>query len=319
MKAIVVYEAGDADKLIYEERPIPEIKTGWSLIKVKGFGINRSEIFTRQGASPTVVFPRILGIECVGVIEQTSDPLRLPLGQRVVSIMGEMGRAFDGSYAEFVLVPNEQIYRINHDLPWETLAAVPETYHTAYQSMQNLCIQETDRVLVRGATSGVGVAFAQLVRGKFPDIELYGSTRSLEKAQKLKAVGFTDCIEEQAGKLATNQTFSKILELIGPATIKNSFEHIEEHGIVCNTGQLGGQWFLQDFDPIIEIKRNSYLTSFYSGDVSEVKINELFDYIVQYQIEPAIEKIFALKEVAAAQRYLESNLSFGKVIVLNEE
>lgn len=88
MKAIVIYKAGDAQQLQIEERPIPALKEGWTL--VKGFGINRSEIFTRQGHSPSVIFPRILGIECVGVVEATTSPT-LQKGQTVVSLMGEMG------------------------------------------------------------------------------------------------------------------------------------------------------------------------------------------------------------------------------------
>lgn len=116
MHAVVVSQAGGPEVLKFQEVPTPQVKTGWSLIDIKGFGINYSEIFTRQGDSPTVQFPRILGIECVGMIKDTTDPQRLPVGQRVVSIMGEMGRAFDGSYAEYVLVPNRQIYPVNTDL-----------------------------------------------------------------------------------------------------------------------------------------------------------------------------------------------------------
>ena len=77
MKAIVIYKAGDAHQLQIEECPIPALKEGWTLVKVKGFGINRSEIFTRQGHSPSVVFPHILGIECVGVVEATTSPAYL--------------------------------------------------------------------------------------------------------------------------------------------------------------------------------------------------------------------------------------------------
>lgn len=116
MKAIRVFEPGDSSVLTLVDMDRPQLKPGWSLIKVKGFGINRSEILTRQGHSPSVSFPRVLGIECVGIIEESSDLARLPLGQKVVSIMGEMGRAFDGSYAEYTLVPNEQIYPIETDL-----------------------------------------------------------------------------------------------------------------------------------------------------------------------------------------------------------
>ncbi|WP_454947316.1 alcohol dehydrogenase catalytic domain-containing protein [Capnocytophaga leadbetteri] len=90
MKAIVIYKAGDAQQLQLEERPIPALKDGWTLVKIKGFGINRSEIFTRQGHSPSVISPRILGIECVGVVEATTTPT-LQKGQTVVSLMGEMG------------------------------------------------------------------------------------------------------------------------------------------------------------------------------------------------------------------------------------
>ena len=114
MKAIVIYKAGDAQQLQLEERPIPTLKEGWTLVKVKGFGINRSEIFTRQGHSPSVIFPRILGIECVGVVEATTCPT-LQKGQTVVSLMGEMGRAFDGSYAE--KITQLFAYIDEHDVP----------------------------------------------------------------------------------------------------------------------------------------------------------------------------------------------------------
>lgn len=120
--------------------------------------------------SPSVKFPRILGIECVGVINKTTDSDRLPVGQKVVSIMGEMGRAFDGSYAEYALLPNKQLYPIETDLDWATLAALPETYYTAFGSMLNLKIAKDDKVLVRVGTSGVGVAFVKLLKAKYPDI-----------------------------------------------------------------------------------------------------------------------------------------------------
>ena len=170
MKAVVLYEPGGPDKLIYTEVPTPEVRPGWSLVRIMGRGINHSEIFTRNGLSPTVQLPRILGIECVGVIEKSTEEERLPAGRRVMSIMGEMGRDFDGSYAEYALLPNDQIYPVGTDLPWEIFAAIPETYYTAYGSFKNLRIAEGDRVLVRGGTSGVGIAFLRLVKSGFSDL-----------------------------------------------------------------------------------------------------------------------------------------------------
>ena len=317
MKAVKIYQAGGPEQLIYQDVPTPDIKEGWSLVKIKGFGINHSEIFTRDGKSPSVQFPRILGIECVGEVAQSSTPA-LAVGQKVVSIMGEMGRAFDGSYAEYVLLPNEQIYPVHTDLDWTTLAAIPETYYTAFGSLQQLRIAPQDRVLVRGAGSGVGVAFAQLLKAQFPHIVLHGSTRNPAKATRLQAVGFDEVITEADSKLQTDQSYDKILELVGPATLRDSFSHINEHGIVCNTGQLGNIWYVNDFDPIIELKNNSYLTAFYSGNVSQAKLNAMFDYIRQFNVKILIERVFALEQVPEAHRFLQSTDGFGKVVVVNE-
>ena len=317
MKAVKIYQAGGPEQLIYQDVPTPDIKEGWSLVKIKGFGINHSEIFTREGKSPSVQFPRILGIECVGEVAQSSTPA-LAVGQKVVSIMGEMGRAFDGSYAEYVLLPNEQIYPVHTDLDWTTLAAIPETYYTAFGSLQQLRIAPQDRVLVRGAGSGVGVAFAQLLKAQFPHIVLHGSTRNPAKAARLQAVGFDRVITEADGKLQTDQRYDKILELVGPATLRDSFSHINEHGIVCNTGQLGNIWYVNDFDPIIELKNNSYLTAFYSGNVSQAKLDAMFDYIRRFDVKILIECVFSLEQVPEAHRFLQSAAGFGKVVVVNE-
>ena len=317
MKAVKIYQAGGPEQLIYQDVPTPNVKDGWSLVKINGFGINHSEIFTREGKSPSVQFPRILGIECVGEVAQSSTPA-LAVGQKVVSIMGEMGRAFDGSYAEYVLLPNEQIYPVHTDLDWTTLAAIPETYYTAFGSLQQLRIAPQDRVLVRGAGSGVGIAFAQLLKAQFPHIELHGSTRNPAKATRLQAVGFDGVITEVDGKLQTDQRYDKILELVGPATLRDSFSYINEHGIVCNTGQLGNIWYVNDFDPIIELKNNSYLTAFYSGNVSQAKLDEMFDYIRQFNVKILIERVFTLEQVSEAHRFLQSADGFGKVVVVNE-
>ena len=316
MKAVKIYQAGGPEQLIYQDVPTPDIKEGWSLVKIKGFGINHSEIFTREGKSPSVQFPRILGIKCVGEVAQSSTPA-LAVGQKVISIMGEMGRAFDGSYAEYVLLPNEQIYPVHTDLDWTTLAAIPETYYTAFGSLQQLRIAPQDRVLVRGAGSGVGVAFAQLLKAQFPHIVLHGSTRNPVKATRLQAVGFDEVITEADGKIQTDQRYDKILELVGPATLRDSFSHINEHGIVCNTGQLGNIWCVNDFDPIIELKNNSYLTAFYSGNVSQAKLDAMFDYIRQFNVKILIERVFTLEQVPEAHRFLQSADGFGKVVVVN--
>ncbi len=103
MKAAVIREPGAPEVLVIEELPVPQPAPGWILIRVKAFGLNRSELFTRQGLSPSVSFPRVLGIEAVGVVENAPGGEFKP-GQIVATAMGGMGRAFDGGYAEYTSV-----------------------------------------------------------------------------------------------------------------------------------------------------------------------------------------------------------------------
>ena len=105
MRAAVCVRAGGPEVLEIREVPVPAVREGWSLVRVKGAGLNRSELRTRQGHSPSVTFPRVLGIECVGTVAASTDPL-LPEGTTVAAVMGEMGREFDGGYAEYALLPN---------------------------------------------------------------------------------------------------------------------------------------------------------------------------------------------------------------------
>lgn len=316
MKAVVVSRPGGPEVLTYTDVPTPHVKPGWSLVRVRGFGINHSEIFTRQGASPSVHFPRILGIECVGQISDTTDPDRLPVGQTVVSIMGEMGRAFDGGYAEYALLPNDQLYPVTTTLSWPDLAAVPETYYTAFGALKGLRLAPHDTLLVRGGTSGVGVAATKLARALDPTIQITGTTRSLAKAPAMQALGYSTVITDTAGHLGTNQTFTKILELIGPKTLQDSLTHLAEDGIASCTGELGGVWTVPDFEPISQIPNNAYLTSFASGDVRTTWLNELLRTIETQHIDVAPTKVFTLDQVAAAHTYLESGHSLGKVVVL---
>ncbi len=114
MKAAVVYEPGGPEVLTVEQRAIPTPTKGEVLVRVKAFGLNRSELFTRQGHSPGVLFPRILGIEVVGIVEVAPGG-EFDMGEKVATVMGDMGRAFDGGYGEFTCVPANQVQRIDSD------------------------------------------------------------------------------------------------------------------------------------------------------------------------------------------------------------
>src|SRR5579864_6452673 len=134
MKAVVIHEAGGPEVLKIETLPVPEPRPGQVLIRVKAFGINRSELFTRQGHSPDVKFPRVLGIEAVGLV-QAAPMGEFRKGDIVATAMGGLGRQFDGGYAEYSCVPARQVQVIKTELPWETLGAIPEMLQTAWGSL----------------------------------------------------------------------------------------------------------------------------------------------------------------------------------------
>src|ERR1700726_1969878 len=118
MKAAVIHEAGGPEVLKIESLPIPTPKGGEALIRVKAFGLNRSELFTRQGHSPGIKFPRVLGIEAVGVVESAPGS-EFRQGDIVATAMGGMGRQFDGSYAEYTCVPTAQVQAMKRRLSWD--------------------------------------------------------------------------------------------------------------------------------------------------------------------------------------------------------
>lgn len=132
MRAVVIDKPTKAEDIFLREVPIPEVKSGWVLVKIMAFGLNHSEQILREYEIERdyIKKPVIPGIECVGLIEDPSDS-GLPKGQKVAALMGGMGRSFDGSYAEYALLPVSHVFPIETRLSWEEIAAVPETYYTA--------------------------------------------------------------------------------------------------------------------------------------------------------------------------------------------
>src|SRR6266487_3227306 len=162
MRAVVLDAPGPPSALAIRELPVPNPPTGWVLIKVKAFGLNRSELHTRLGLAQGVTFPRVLGIEAAGVVAQCPGG-EFPVGQQVVAMMGGMGRVFDGGYAEYTCVPAAQVIAFRSDLDWATLGALPEMLQTSYGSLTiGLDAQPGQSILIRGGASSVGMATAVL-------------------------------------------------------------------------------------------------------------------------------------------------------------
>lgn len=320
MKAVVLHRVSSPYDLKVEDVPLPKVSPGWVLVKVKAFGLNHSESILRRFEADALYIhlPRIMGIECAGEIEDPSDSA-FRKGDRVVALMGGMGRSFDGSYAEYALLPRSIVFKAEIGLGWTDLAAVPETYFTVYSALFDcLRLEPSDSLLVRGATSAAGHAAIRLA--KSIGCQVFASTRNSERLATLEESGADHPIIDD-GSLSEQLLgispggVSKVLELVGPATLLESMSILRRGGIACDVGVLGNQYTLDSFDPIKDIPAGTYLTSFYSNEPTQEVMDRMFLHLRDHCIAPRPAVTFELEEISKAHELLDRGCANGKIVV----
>ncbi len=321
MKAVVIREAGGPEVLRLERLPVPVPRRGEVLIRVKAFGLNRSELFTRQGHSPNVQFPRVLGIEATGLVEAAPGGEFEP-GDVVVTAMGGLGRAFDGAYAEYTRVPAAQVQKLETRLSWEVLGAIPEMLQTAWGSLfKSLRLQQGDTLLIRGGTTSVGLAAAVLAKRHGAIVA--ATTRNPAREEALRKNG-ADQVFIDNGELApqVREIFpcgvNKVLELIGTSTLLDSLQSARAGGVVCMTGMVGNRWSFAEFSPMGAIPTAVNLTTYSGGseDFMRTPLQEFVHLIEAGEFSPQIGRTFALDDIVEAHRCMEENQALGKIVVL---
>lgn len=317
MKAVRIDAPLAGADAVLVDMDVPTAAPGWVLVQVKAFGLNDSERQLRHTEIEQAWIPKpiVPGVECAGVVADASDS-DLAEGQRVIACMGGMGAAFDGSYAEYVLVPRAHVFAVPDDIPWswEQLGAFPETYLTAWGSLFDcLLVQPSDRLLVRGATCALGYAAMQLAGAL--GARMVATTHKEEKLGLLD-LRFVDQAIVDTGVLCdVLEPVDKVLELVGPRTLRDSLACTQAPAIVCSTGFLGGQIALDDFDPITDIPNGVQLTGYSSNSPTQDTYDEIFHFMTSFGLTPLVSGVYGFQEVARALSCQDEGFD-GKLVVM---
>ncbi|MBX2798116.1 MAG: zinc-binding dehydrogenase [Myxococcales bacterium] len=320
MRAWMIRSFGGPEVFELVERPIPTGRDGWVLVQVEAFGLNRSELFSRRGmSSPDFSLPRVLGLECVGrVIQTTGD---LGESDRVVCLMGGMGRSFDGGYATHALVPRTQVFKVDTALGAAELGAVPETYNTAYGvCIESLALDGSDTVLIRGGTSALGMACADIAKDL--GCRVATTTRSQAKAEILRQRTRADWVivdgsDIAATVLATCGPMTAVVECVGAkATIESSCATMTRGGKLGLVGQLSETWNTDEAPEIpAGVTKTFTRSDLVASPGDDARMQTIVSRVEAGRYRPNIHHAFTFDELPEAHRRMGANEAIGKLVV----
>jgi len=323
MRALLRKSFGGPEVLEIHELPVPQAKEGHVLIEVKAFGINYAETHMRSGDWPEAA--PVSGIECAGLVRDCGDG-RFQPGQKVVALMGGMGRTLNGSYAEYTCPPSSNVLPIQTDLPWEELAAIPESYATAWACIHgNLALKADQTLVIRGAMSALGQAALNIAA--HAGARVVATTRNPSRVAALRTLGAEHVLlEEPELSRRVRELYPEgtdcVLELVGNRTLLDSLAMVRRRGRLCLAGFLGGLAPMSDFSPLLQMPSGvhfSFFGSFMFGSpafpLSEVPLQTIVDRAAAgiYRAKPA--RIFRFDQVGEAHRVMESSAANGKLVV----
>lgn len=325
MRAIVLDGFGGLDALTYTDIPKPQPKQGEVVIRVKGFGVNHAEMHMRRGEWAEAA--EVSGIECVGIVDACPGK-EFPVGAKVAALMGGLGRTINGSYAQFTRVRVDNVALIESDLPWQQLAALPETYATAWTCLfRNLNLSAGQTIVIRGATSSFGQAAVKLAVEA--GARVIATTRNPERFDLLTSLGADRAeseVPDLSARIAEAKQIDAVLDLVGNSTILDSMAMLRRGGTACLAGWLGGLEPIADFNPLLQMASGvnlSFFGSFVFGTpgfpLSDVPLQGIADKVRDGRLDADPTRVFSFDEIRDAHQVMEAGTATGKMVVVIDD
>ena len=326
MKSVYVKEFGGAENLEIREVENPaEPQASQVLVNVKASALNRADVLQREGFYPAPKgFPeRILGLEFAGeVAEIGGDVTNFKIGDRVFGITA------GGAQAEFLLAEESLLAPIPDNLSYAEAACVPEAFITAHDAIfTNGNLQSNETLLIHAVGSGVGLAALQLAKAK--NIKVFGTSRTQDKLDKCAEFGLDEPIlngkDSNFAEIIKDKTDGRgvdvILDLLGGNVFQGNLESLAIKGRLILVGLTSGR--TAEFNLGLALSKRLKIIgtvlrprpTVEKAEATKKFIEEVLPFIIEGKIKPNLDKVFRVEDVRAAHEYLESNVSFGKVVL----
>jgi NADPH2:quinone reductase len=327
MKAVRIVSHEDGGRLEVSEVARPSATADRVRVRVRAAGVNRADLLQKRGRypAPAGAPQEIPGLEFAGEVEQTGAEVRsLKTGQRVFGIVA------GGAQAEYVVVPENHLALIPDSLDFAAAAAVPEVFITAHDALFTQArFQTGERVLIHAVGSGVGTAAVQLARVAGAGA-VYGTARNREKIERAREFGldegfvvgddpsaFADAVREWT-KGAGVQV---VLDLVGASYMEANLDALGPKGRMILIGTMGGSRATLDYGVVMR-KRLRIAGTMLRGRSAEEKAAatrrfaaQVVPLLAEGRVRPVIDSTHALSDATAAYERLESNETFGKVVI----
>lgn len=321
MKAIVITQPGAADVLKLQDYPTPEIKADEILIEVKATGLNRSDIFQREGnyPAPSGVSSEILGLEVSGIVAECGpDVTDFKVGDKVCAILA------GGGYAEYVSVREGQCLPIPSGLTFAEAASLPETVFTVWSNVfQRAGLKSGETLLIHGGNSGIGITGIQIAHALGHRVVVtVGSDEKGQKCLELGADSYINYKTQDFETILQEEGVDVILDMIGGDYLTKNVNILKPEGRLVHINAVSGNHVDLDIWKVM-IKRltitGSTLRSreydFKKQLAKEVQ-KIVWPLIESKQFKPIIFKTFPFTEAPEAHRLLEESRHTGKIILV---